>query len=90
MRPAPPVVIQKFNSDPTKYWLFVRQSEAHVLGKVKNYELFPLLYQYCESYVRSKFSYVLNQSPVIAFQKAWNIFYDESGHPYEIARCCKE
>ena len=24
MRPAPPVVIQKFNGDPMKYWLFVR------------------------------------------------------------------
>ena len=31
-----------------------------------------------------------NQLPVIAFQKAWNILFDEYGHPYKIARCCKE
>ena len=45
MRPAPPVVIQKFNGDPMEYWFFVRQFEAHVLvlGKVKDYKLFPLL-----------------------------------------------
>ena len=90
MRPAPPVVIQKFNGDPMEYWLFVRQFEAHVLGKVEDYELFPLLHQYCESHVQSKFSYVLNQSPVTAFQKAWDILFDEYGHPYEIARCCEE
>ena len=90
MRPSPPVVIQKFNGDPMKYWLFVRQFEAHVLGKVENYELFPLLHQYCESHVQSKFSYVSNQSPVIAFQKAWDILFYEYGHPYEIARCCEE
>ena len=47
MRPAPPVVIQKFNGDLMEYWLFVRQFEAHVLGKVEDYELFPLLHQYC-------------------------------------------
>ena len=90
MRPAPPVVIQKFNGDPMEYWLFVRQFEAHVLGKVEDYELFPLLHQYCESHVQSKFSYVSNQSPVTAFQKAWDILFDEYGHPYEIARCCEE
>ena len=60
MRPAPPVVIQKFNGDPMEHWLFVRQFEAHVLGKVEDYELFPLLHQYCESHVQSKFSYVSN------------------------------
>ena len=43
-RPAPAVVIQKFNGDPMNYWLFARQFEAHVLGKVEEYELFPLLY----------------------------------------------
>ena len=90
MRPAPPVVIQKFNGDPMEYWLFVRQFEAHVLGKVEDYELFPLLHQYCESHVQSKFSYVSNQSPATAFQKAWDILFDEYGHPYEIARCCEE
>ena len=90
MRPALPVVIQKFNGDPMEYWLFVRQFEAHVLGKVEDYELFPLLHQYCESHVQSKFSYVSNQSPVTAFQKAWDILFDEYGHPYEIARCCEE
>ena len=90
MRPAPPVVIQKFNGDPMEYWLFVRQFEAHVLEKVEDYELFPLLHQYCESHVQSKFSYVSNQSPVTAFQKAWDILFDEYGHPYEIARCCEE
>ena len=51
MRPVPPVVIQKFNGDLMEYWLFVGQFEAHVLGKVKDYELFPMLHQYCESYV---------------------------------------
>ena len=90
MRPAPAVVIQKFNGDPMEYWLFVRLFEAHVLGKVEDYELFPLLHQYCESHVQSKFSYVSNQSPVTAFQKAWDILFDEYGHPYEIARCCEE
>ena len=90
MRPAPPVVIPKFNGDSMEYWLLVRQFEAHVLGKVEDYELFPLLHQYCESHVQSKFSYVSNQSPLIAFQKAWDILFDEYGHPYEIARCCKE
>ena len=90
MRPAPPVVIQKFNGDPMEYWLFVRQFEAHVLGKVEDYELFPLLHQYCKSHVESKFSYMSNQSPVTAFQKAWDILFDEYGHPYEIARCCEE
>ena len=39
MRPAPPFVIQKFNGDPMEYWLFVRHFEAHVLGKVEDYEL---------------------------------------------------
>ena len=90
MRPAPPVVIQKFNGDPMEYWLFVRQFQARVLGKVEDYELFPLLHQYCESHIQSKFSYVSNQSPVTAFQKAWDILFDEYGHPYEIARCCEE
>ena len=90
MRPAPPVVIQKFNGDPMEYWLFVRQFEARVLGKVEDYKLFLLLYQYCESHVQSKPSYVSNQLPVIAFQKAWDILFDKYGHPYEIARCCKE
>ena len=33
------------------YWLFAMQFEAHVLGKVEEYELFPLLYQSCESAV---------------------------------------
>ena len=47
MRPAPSVVIQKFNGDPMEYWLFVR----HLL-----------LHQYCESHVQSNFSYVSNQS----------------------------
>ena len=41
-------------------------------------------------YVQSKFSYVPNQLPVTAFQKAWNIFYNKFGHPYKIARCCEE
>ena len=87
MRPAQPVVIPKFNGEPMEYWLLVRQFEAHVLGKVEDYELFPLLHQYCESHVQSKFSYVSNQSPVIAFEKAWDILFDEYDHPYEIARC---
>ena len=37
-----------------------------------------------------KFSYGSNQSHVIAFQKAWDILFDEYGHLYEIARCCEE
>ena len=44
MRPAPPVVIQKFNGDPMEYWLLIRQFEANVLRKVEDYELFPLLH----------------------------------------------
>ena len=70
MRPAPSVVIQKFNGDPMEYWLFVIQFEAHVLGKVEDYELFPLLHQYCESHVQSKFSYVSNQSLVNCVSKS--------------------
>ena len=27
---------------------------------------------------------------MIAFKKAWDILFDEHGHPYEIARCCEE
>ena len=84
MRPAPPVVIQKFNGDPMEYWLFVRQFEAHVLGKVEDLRIISVVH------VQSKFSYVSNQSPVTAFQKAWDILFDEYGHPYEIARCCEE
>ena len=52
--PAPAVVIKKFDGDPMFYWLFARQFEAHVLGKVEEYELFPLLYQSCESNVQLK------------------------------------
>ena len=45
------------------YWLFVRQFEAHVLGKVEEYELFPLLYQICGSNVQLKISHLSNQYP---------------------------
>ena len=89
-RPVPPVVIQKFDGDPMNYWLFVRQCEAHVLGKVDNYELFPLLYQNCESNVQHKFNHLSNQLPSASFEAAWNILFDEYGHPHEIARCCEE
>ena len=58
-----------------EYWLFVRQFEDHVLQKVEDYELFPLLHQYCEWHVQFKFSYISNHPPVIAFQKAWDIFF---------------
>jgi len=33
-RPAPAIVLQRFNGDPMNYWLFLHQFEAHVLGKV--------------------------------------------------------
>ena len=59
-RPAPAVVIQKFDGDPMNYWLFARQFEAHVLGKIEEYELFPLLYQSCESAVQLKISHFSN------------------------------
>ena len=66
-RPAPAVVIQKFNGDPMNYWLFARQFEVRVLGKVVEYELFPLLYQSCESAVQLKINHFSNQSPSVAF-----------------------
>ena len=72
------------------YWLFARQFEAHVLGKVKEYELFPLLYQSCESAVQLKISHFSKQSPSVAFCMAWDLLYDEYGHSHEIARCCEE
>ena len=89
-RPVPPVVIQKFDGDPINYWLFVRQFEAHVLGKVDDYELFPLLYQNCEPNVQHKFNHLSNQLPSASFEAAWNILFDEYGHPHEIACCCEE
>ena len=89
-RSATAVVIQKFNGDPMIYWLFARQFEAHVLGKVEEYELFPLLYQSCESAVQLKISQFSNQSPSVAFCMARDLFYDEYGHSHEIARCCEE
>jgi len=57
-RPLPPIVIQKFDADPMNYWLFVRQFETYVLGKIKDYELFLLLYQNCEPSVQSKISHL--------------------------------
>ena len=69
-RPAPAVVIQKFNGDPMNYWLFVRQFEAHVLGKVENYELLPLLYQHCDSNAQLKINHLCNQSPAVGFRLA--------------------
>ena len=72
------------------YWLFVRQFEAHVLGKVDNYEWFPLLYQNCESNIQHKFNHLSNQLPSASFEAAWKNLFDEDGHPHEIARCCEE
>ena len=72
------------------YWLVARQFEAHVLGKVQEYELFPLLYQSCKSAVQLKTSHFSNQSPSVAFCIAWDLLYDEYGHSHEIARCCEE
>ena len=34
----------KFNSDPMNYWLFVRQYEAHVMGKAEDFALIHLLH----------------------------------------------
>ena len=89
-RAAPAVVIEKFDGDPMNYWLFARQSEAHVLGKVEEYELFPLLYQSCESNVQLKISHLSNQHPSTSFLLAWDTLFDEYGHLHEIARCCEE
>jgi len=89
-RPAPAVVLQRFNGDPMNYWLFVRQFEAHVLGKVEDYELLPLLHQHCEPNVQLKISYLSNLSPEVGFKKAWDILYEEYGRSHEIARCCEE
>ena len=85
MRPAPPVVIQKFNGDPMQYWLFVRQFDVRVLQKVEDYELFPLLHQYCDSHVQFTFSYVSNQSPVIAFPDDDKISLN---HRLNFSKCC--
>ena len=89
-RPLPPIVIHKFDGDPMTYWLFVRQFEAHVMGKVEDYELFPLLHQNCSSNVQQKIDHLSNQPPVSAFKMAWDLLYDEYGHSHEIARCCEE
>ena len=72
------------------YWLFVHQFEEHVLGKVEEYELFPLLYQSCESNVQLKISHLSNQHPSTSFHLAWDTLFDEYGHLHKIARCCKE
>ena len=89
-RPAQAVVIQKFDGDPMNYWLSARQFEAHVLGKVEEHELFPLLYQCCKSAVQLNISHFSNQFPSVAFCMAWDLLYDEYGHSHEIARCLEE
>ena len=89
-RSAPAVVIEKFDGDPMNYWLFAQQFEAHVLGNVEEYELFPLLYQSCESNVQLKISHLSNQHPSTSFRLAWDTLFDEYGHQHEIARCCEE
>ena len=75
--PAPPVVIQKFDGDPMNIWFFVRQFEAHALGEVDDYELFPLLYQNCESNAQHKFDHLSNQLPSASFEGSWNILSHE-------------
>ena len=89
-RPVPHVQIQKFDGMAMHYWVFARQFEAHVLGKVDECELFPLLYQNCETNVQQKLNHLFNQPPATGFQLAWDLLYDEYGHPHEIARCCEE
>ena len=86
----PPTVIQKFHGDSMNFWLFFRQFEVHVLGKVKNYELFLLLYQNCESHVQAKMKHLSNQPCVTGFQMARHLLYDEYGHSHEIAHCYEE
>lgn len=73
-----------------QYWTFVCQFEAHVLDKVDEYELFPLFYQHCKPDVQQKLDHLFNQTPENDFQMAWDLLYDEYGHPHEIARCCEE
>ena len=89
-RPVPHVQIQKFDGTAMHYWAFAHQFEAHVLGKVDECELFPLLYQNCETNVQQKLNHLFNQPPATGFQLAWDLLYDEYGHPHEIARCCEE
>ena len=72
------------------YWLFARQFEVHVLGKVEEYYLFPLLYQSCESNVQLKISHLSNQHFSTSFCLAWDTFFDEYGHVHEIAQCWKD
>ena len=86
---APPVVIQKFDSDSMNYWLFVIQFKAHVLGKIDDYKWFPLLYQNCESNVQHKFNHLSNQLPSASFEDAWYILFDEYSHSLKIAHCCE-
>ena len=68
----------------------MKQFKAYVLGKVDDYELFPLLYQNCESNVQHKFKHLSNQLPSASFKAAWNILFDEYDHPHKIACCCEE
>ena len=89
-RPVPHVQIQKFDGTAMHYWVFARQFEAHVLGKVDECELLPLLYQNCETNVQQKLNHLFNQPPATGFQLAWDLLYGEYGHPHEIARCCEE
>ena len=63
----------------------MHQFEAHVLGKVEEYELFPLLFQNCESNVQLKIIHLSNQHPSTSFRLAWDIVFDEYGHLHEIA-----
>ena len=46
--PVPHVQIEKFDGTAMHYWVLAHKFEAHVLGKVDECELFPLLYQNCK------------------------------------------
>ena len=89
-RPVPHVQIQKFDGTAMHYWVFARQFEAHVLGKVDECEVLPLLYQNCETNVQQKLNHLFYQPPATGFQLAWDFLYGEYGHLHEIARCCEE
>ena len=89
-RPVPHAQIQKFDGTAMHYWVYARQFEAHVLGKVDECELFPLLYQNCETNVQQNLNHLFNQPPATGFQLAWGLLYDEYGYPHEIARYCEE
>ena len=68
--------MDRFDGDPMNYWTFVRQYEAHVVKRVKDYEThLLLLLQHCEPKVRHKIDHLTAKAPSEGFQMACEILY---------------